>query len=154
MLNRLKHFLESVADNDPTAEKNIIEDHQIAAAALLLHAALIDGRLEGAEETRLVQLLSERFDLTGEEVNELMKLARVEERQAVDIYTFTRRLSKALSPDEHLVIIEMLWEIVYSDGVLHEYEQNLVWRVAELLHVPPRERIRLKKIVEARRKSS
>ena len=45
-------------------------------------------------------------------------------------------------------IVEMLWEMVYADGTVHEFEDNALWRIAELLNVPSRERIRLRKMVE------
>jgi uncharacterized tellurite resistance protein B-like protein len=48
----------------------------------------------------------------------------------------------------------MLWEIAFSDGVLDDYESNLIWRVAELLHVAPRDRIHLRQQVKARLNSA
>ena len=107
-------------------------------------------RLDQAEHIKLKQLLKDHFELPETEVDESHHPGRQEEHKAIDLYGFTRRLTKELDRDGRMEIIEMLWEIAFSDGVLHEYEQNLIWRVAELMHVETRDRIRLRKIVEAR----
>ena len=57
------------------------------------------------------------------------------ENEAVDLYRFTSVLKRQMSEDERIRVIENLWEIVFADGASHEFEENLVWRVAELLGV-------------------
>jgi len=78
-----------------------------------------------------------------------MVAAERSERDAVDIYSFTYKLKKALSEEDRLQIIEMMWEIAYADGEVHGYEDNLIWRTAELMGIPSRERIRARKKIEA-----
>ena len=72
------------------------------------------------------------------------------EQESVDLYSFTSVLCRELDQGGRQRIVEMLWEIVLADGVLHEYEADLVSRGAKLLGVSPRDRVRLKKIVENR----
>ncbi len=76
--------------------------------------------------------------------------ARAADNEAVDLYQFTSVLMRSLSGEERLKFIELLWEIVYSDGENHELEDNLVWRVAELLGVDGRDRVLLRQAVQAR----
>jgi uncharacterized tellurite resistance protein B-like protein len=57
---------------------------------------------------------------------------------------------RELNQDGRKRIVEMLWEVVMADGVVHEFESNLVWRTAELLCVSTRDRVMLRKAVEAR----
>ena len=149
MLNRLKKMIDGLGTSQ-ASHTLPEEDQRLAAAALLVHATLIDGHLDPAEEEKLHELLQAHYQLSEGEAIELIELAREEESRAVDLYGFTRKLTKTLEPDERLKIIEMLWEIACSDGVLNEFEENLVWRVAELMHVAPRERIRLRQMVKAR----
>jgi len=71
-------------------------------------------------------------------------------QEPVDLYSFTSVLCRELDQEGRQRIVEMLWEIVLADGVLHEYEADLVSRGAELLGVSTRDRVRLRKIVENR----
>ncbi|MCF6198877.1 MAG: TerB family tellurite resistance protein, partial [Hyphomicrobiaceae bacterium] len=110
----------------------------------------VDGELAQTERSKLQDLLEKNYELSPVEAAELIKLGQKEDAKAVDLYGFTRRLARTLELDQRLEIIEMLWEIAYADGILHEFEQNLIWRVAELMHVETRERVRLRQKVQAR----
>ena len=70
--------------------------------------------------------------------------------ESVDLYQFTSVLCRALDQEGRKRIVEMLWEVVLADGVVHEFEANLVWRAAELLGVSTRDRVSLRKAVESR----
>ena len=134
----------------PEAEPVAEADLPLATAALLIHAAAIDGSLEQAEMTKLAELLKRRFDLAEAEVQDLIERGRAEEREAVDLYRFTRVMTEGLDEEGREHVIELLWEMAYADGVLDDYESNLVWRVAELIGVATRERVRLRQEVQAR----
>lgn len=125
------------------------QDLRQAAAALLVHACAIDGVIEEVEAAKLQDVLKKRFELSDEDVRALIVAAERREREAVDLYRFTSQLKSNMSEEERLKLIEMMWEIVFADGEIHEFEDNLVWRTAELLGISARERIRLKKKVEA-----
>ena len=64
--------------------------------------------------------------------------------EAVDLYGFTSVLKRTTDEEERLAIVEMMWEIVYADGHVHEFEDNTIWRVAELLGVSTRDRMTLR----------
>jgi uncharacterized tellurite resistance protein B-like protein len=126
------------------------DELQLAAAALLVHAAVIDGNTADDELAKLKALLQERFSLSDSDADRLIEEGTTRERDAVDLYRFTSVLCRELDQDGRKRIVEMLWEMVMADGELHEFEDNLVWRVAELLGVSTRDRITLKKSVAAR----
>jgi len=123
---------------------------QLAAAALLVHASLIDGRADPEERRKLKSLLQVRFNLGDDEFERILGEAKAWEQESVDLYSFTSVLCRELDQEGRQRIVEMLWEIVLADGVLHEYEADLVSRGAELLGVSTRDRVRLRKIVESR----
>lgn len=123
------------------------DELQIATAALLIHAVTVDGTVTETEIERLQALLKSHFQLGNEELQHLLDEAGLQEREAVDIYRFTAPLRDRLSPEDKRNIIEMMWRLVYADGELDAAEDNLIWRTAELLAVPARERMELKRIV-------
>ncbi len=122
-------------------------DERLALAALLVRAAAIDGVSSEEERAKLRDLLARKFDLSGDELDVLIEDAIAAEADAVDLYRFTSVLKNSMSEDERIRVIENLWEIVYADGKSDEFEENLVWRVAELLGVNRRDRIAAKRQV-------
>jgi uncharacterized tellurite resistance protein B-like protein len=145
-----KDLVDRVAGHEKPA-RNFHEDElRLAAAALLVHASMIDGQVDPSERRKLKDLLQNRFELGGDEVRQLVREADVEESESVDLYGFTSILCRELDQDGRKRIVEMLWEVVMADGVVHEFESNLVWRTAELLGVSTRDRVMLRKAVESR----
>ncbi len=122
-------------------------DERLALAALLVRAAAIDGVSSEEERAKLRDLLARTFNLSGDELDVLIEDAIAAEAEAVDLYRFTSVLKNSMSEDERIRVIESLWEIVYADGKSDEFEENLVWRVAELLAVNRRDRIAAKRLV-------
>ena len=137
--------------NPQTRTGNLREEElRLAAAALLVNATAIDGEVAPEERRKLKTLLQTHFQLGDEESRRLIREAEVREQEAVDLYRFTSVLCGELDQDGRKQIIEMLWEIAMADGVVHEFESNLVWRVAELLGVSDRDRVLLNKMVASR----
>lgn len=130
------------------------EELRVAAAALLVRTSTIDGEVDDRERERIEKLIEDNYGLSRSETRKLMAEARAREHDAVDLYGFTSTLARHLDGEGRQKIVEMLWEVVMADGVVHEFESNLVWRAAELLHVTSRDRIRLRKQVEARQMSA
>jgi uncharacterized tellurite resistance protein B-like protein len=122
----------------------------VGAAALLIHAAVIDGNMTGKEREMLRALIKQRFELDDEATGELVEQATTAEHDAVDLYHFTSILNRMLDETGRRRFIEMLWEMVYADGRVSEFEDNLIWRVADLLFVPSRERIEIRRRVAAK----
>jgi uncharacterized tellurite resistance protein B-like protein len=120
---------------------------QLAQAALMFHVVAADGIVTDGEKNRLSALLAEKFGLGGEDTQALIEEARTADSEAVDLYTFTRTLKRELDPAAKIAIIRDLWQMVYADGEVHEFEDNIVWRIAELLDVEARDRIALKQAV-------
>ena len=148
--NRLVKFVEGVDDEEGRLKDMHEEELRVASAALLINAGSIDGKFDSNEKQKVKALLQRRFDLKPDELKRLFQEASAEEREAVDLYRFTKVLCRDLDQDGRKRIVVMLWEVVMADGVVDEFEANLVWRVAELIGVSTRDRVTLRKMVEAR----
>jgi uncharacterized tellurite resistance protein B-like protein len=148
MFKSIAAFFDSLS-NPGDGEKQGADETQLAIAALLFHAITIDGTVTEAEMARLKPLLSAHFHLSEAEFNRLLTMAQQRERDAIDIYRFTSVLRDRLSLEEKRQIVTMMWHVVYADGELGALEDNLIWRTAELLAVPARDRMELKQMVRA-----
>ncbi len=144
MLNALKSFVREITFGDSGKKIFAEDDKRLAAAALLFHLVDIDGIIEDSESEKLRQILQARYELSDEETSELIAAAKQRDEEAVDLYGFTSVLKRTTDEAERLAIIEMMWEIVYADGHVHEFEDNTIWRVAELLGVSSRDRMTLR----------
>lgn len=147
MLNSLKSFFNELAGGTKHQERFEDNDYRLAAAALLVHVIGIDGAVSPRERQRLHNVVKYRFNLNDADTAELIEEATQIEGEAVDLYRFTSLLNRSLDEEGRRRIIEMMWELIYVDGQVNEFEDNLVWRVADLLHVSSRERIELRRQV-------
>jgi uncharacterized tellurite resistance protein B-like protein len=125
------------------------DDYRVAAVALLVHTAVIDGSITDQARDELHALIKQRFNLDDSATDELVAKATAAEQNAIDLYRFTARLNRSLDDAGRARLVEMMWQIVYTDGVVSEFEDNLLWRAADLLGVSQGERIALRERVAA-----
>ncbi len=119
-------------------------DTKLSVTALLVHLAAIDGVVTETERKTIASVLKERFGLDGDDVKRLVAEATRRDAESVDFYQFTSALSR-LPETERLAIIREMWQVVFADGFNHELEDNMVWRVAELIGISTRQRTLLRK---------
>src|SRR5689334_14977320 len=141
MFESFKNFVSEFVDGEKHPGQFADNDYRLAAAALLVHAAAIDGDILPSERDRLHAVIKQGFGLDDEATSELIAKATAAEQESVDLYHFTQALNRALDEPGRARVIAMMWEIVYADGQRDELEDNLLWRAADLLGVSPRERI-------------
>ena len=144
MFEAFRHFVTDFVEGGKHPSEFGEDDYRLAAAALLVHCAAIDGEVSEPERNKLYAIIKQRFNLSDAATAELIEKATTAEHEAVDLYHFTHLLNRALDETGRAKVIEMMWEIVYADGARDELEDNLLWRAADLLGVPPRERIELR----------
>jgi uncharacterized tellurite resistance protein B-like protein len=143
MLEHFRKFLAEVSQGGKHPAHFEHNDYRLAAAALLVHAAAIDGNISDVERMKLHAVIKRRFDLDEADTDALVAEATAAELEAIDLYHFTSLINRALDEDGRRRIVEMMWEIVYADGRVTEFESNLIWRAADLLGISSRERIEL-----------
>jgi uncharacterized tellurite resistance protein B-like protein len=145
MLDRIQQFLKSF---DGTADDPARDDPRVAAAALLVHVANADGSFTPDERARLAAALQREFEIDSAEAGRLIEAGRRADADAVDLYTFTSVLMQRMDEAQRLSIVEAIWAIIYADDGLHELEDNLAWRISELLGISSRERIAAKRAAQ------
>jgi len=147
MLDSLKNFLSELTGGEKHPGRFEENDYRLAAAALLIHASTIDGAMTDNERSKLRAVLKSRFSLNDAATDELIDVSTLAENEAVDLYRFTSLLNRSLDEPGRLGIVEMMWEVVFADGRVNEFEDNLMWRAADLLGVSSRDRIALRRRV-------
>jgi len=144
MFESFRNFVAEFVEGEKHPSHFADNDYRLAAVALLVHAATIDGEMSDSERAKLQAVVKRRFNLDDAVADELIDKATLAEHEAVDLYHFTSLLNRVLDEEGRARVIEMMWEIVYADGRRDELEDNLLWRAADLLGVSQRERIELR----------
>lgn len=135
MIEALKAFLlGGQRDAAPRADQA-----QIAIIALLIRAATSDADFAEAERQAITRIAASYFHLSDVELTKLIALAEAEEAQTMDLYRWAQTIKQHYDEAARIELVEKLWEVVYADGKLDDYEANLLRRVAGLIYVPDRE---------------
>ena len=116
-------------------EKAEAHNPQLAAAALLVEIMNADHQLSDDESESIKNILFDTLFITKEVAEKLLTTAKQAVHQATDLYRFTEVINAGYSYDEKVALIESLWKVAYSDKHLDKYEEHMVRRIADLLHV-------------------
>ena len=139
MLVRFKRFLDAYEVPKSELPPHSSDEKQLACAVLLVEAAKLDAEFGPEERRRIRELVRARFDLSEEEAAALTAEAEATSEASVEWQHFTTTIKDGFDHAERVELIEMLWEVAYADGRLHDYEASLLRRVAGLLYVADRE---------------
>ena len=122
----------------------------LAVAALLFHVIDADGVVTDDERARLIDVLVSDYGLSAGEAERVAEAGRAANDEAVDLYHFTSILKNRLDEAARIRFVEELWEVTFADGQVHELEDNVIWRVSDLLGVSTRDRMLRKRAVAGR----
>ena len=131
MFDKLKTFF----DKKTEITEFSFDSDKIAVVALLISTAKYDGNFDDSEKLEIQKLIESYFSLSSQKTDDLFKAAEKLESEANDLHQFTRSLNEVLNEEEKLKIMELIWKIVMADGVIDNYEENLVRRLSGLLYL-------------------
>jgi uncharacterized tellurite resistance protein B-like protein len=140
----MKSILIKLFQPMPSQEKQTDNEHalRVSTAALLIEASRADFEQDASELAHMRQLLAQQFSLDDGALDELMDQAHQEADDLISLQHITRVLNEQFDQAMKTRIIEMMWQVVFADGVKCHYEEHLIRQVAELLYVPHSEFIR------------
>ena len=120
------------------------------AMALLIQAALIDGNFTDEERDVILAIIERDYGASSDEAVALVEEAEARVRKSAHMFRLTTAINKSMDADEKLALMEKLWTVVLADNVINKFEDNLMRRLAGLLHVPDRENGLARQRVQAR----
>ncbi len=115
------------------------DETQAAAVALLVEAAVMDGDFDDGERQTIARILGRQFGLEAAAAEDLIRAGEGAVELSHQLYAFTRVVKEGFDFEQRIRMIEMLWEVAYADGELHDFEASLVRRVSGLIHVTDRD---------------
>ncbi len=145
MLSSIKRFFEErigESENDKSGNE------QLAVAALLVEVMIIDGDIADTELNTIIKSLRELLDIKENDLRELIELSKKEVNTATSLYQFTRQINESYNIDKKIELMTTLWRVAYADGKLDKYEENIIRRIADLIHIRHSEYIKCKVIAK------
>jgi len=146
MIDAIKRFFD---DNLGTPAQDEEESRricrlQLASAALMMELMRTDRHIDAKERETFSEALRRTFDLDAQTLKEISELAETEAQQATSLYEFTSLVNDSYSFEEKRTLLENMWRVAFADHHLDKYEEQLIRKIADLIHVPHSEFIRCK----------
>jgi len=134
MLNHISNWMKDLA----AANAAIPDDETKLArtiAALLVEAAMADGKIDSTEYAHIHHMLVTQLDVPADEATTLLENSVASHDDRIEIHSLTRQIRHETAADDRCVILEMIWMVVLADGQLDAHESQLMRRLAGLLFV-------------------
>ena len=137
MLKKIQSFFETHLNPSAAETLGVSRDHvvQLTSSALLIELIKVDHSVTNDEQAAVFKALNDAFDLDQSEIDELIELAESEVKDATSLYQFTSLVNEHYQPAEKAQLLEALWHVAFADGNIDRYEENLIRRVCELIHL-------------------
>lgn len=137
MLKMLTDLFDSLLPPTPGSDPQAAEQAlQLATAVMLVEVMRADSSFHAGEREAVLAALRDKFALSADEAQRLSALAQASAQQATDLFAFTSRINERFEMPEKLRMVEHMWRVAYADGHLSDHERHVLWRIADLLHVP------------------
>jgi len=130
LINLLKNIFENKTSNLETEYDNLE-----LLCGLMIEAANSDGIIDKNEFQKINTVLTETFKEDPKEVSTYLEKAVQNKNNSKSLHFYTSKINKSFSDEKKIMLIETLWEIVLSDGEIHDYESSLIRRLAGLLYI-------------------
>lgn len=133
LIARLRAYAADAFGLSASPEEAEAVDERLAAIALLVHVARVDGVLDAAESERLCRLVEGRYAGNREQAEALIARAASVDSQTRDMALLVEMMGHEFGESERARLLSMAWSVAGADGTVHEFEEALVWRLGRLL---------------------
>jgi len=131
----LLQSLKNIFTNDDKANHQIKNKEIDILSGLMIEAANTDGRITQEELNKISFSLINVFKEDPKIVEESLTKAFDNKENSKSLYFYTSKLNKTFSDEKKIILIEVLWEVILSDDEVHDFETNLIRRLAGLLYI-------------------
>ncbi|MBI04235.1 MAG: hypothetical protein CMI96_00280 [Pelagibacteraceae bacterium] len=131
MFKSLKNFFEKSQSSAVNDSKSI----EVILCGLMIEAANTDGNISDEEMKKIHSSLLDVFKIDPKEASQYIEIAKENFDQSKSLYFYTSQINKNYSDEQKLILLEILWEIILIDGKIHDFESNMIRRLAGLLYI-------------------
>ena len=146
MLSKIKEFFqENIAIEEKVADdKESSNKVAIATCALMLEMAHTDEEFSEIEEAEIKNIMQSEFDISENKIDEIIELSNEERKESLDLWQFTNLINENFSKEEKIKVIEFIWQVIFADEKVDQYEEYLIRKLSYLLNVDHKDMIEAK----------
>ena len=135
MINKIKEFITKFSNKEEIEEESDFSQLNNACAALLVEIAFADKEFDETEKTSLKLTLMETYAIEEADIDEIIKDAENTVAESTSLYGYTRIVNDEFEYDDKLSLLKNLWKVAYADGNLDKYEEHLLRKISDLIHI-------------------
>jgi len=144
MINKIKDLLTKFGNKEEIEEESDLSQLNNACAALLIEIAFADREFDETEKISLKQTLIETYAIEDNEIDEIIKDAEKTVSESTSLYGYTRIVNDEFEYKDKLNLLRNLWKVAYADGNLDKYEEHLIRKISDLVHISHSDYINIK----------
>ena len=144
MINKIKELITKFGNKEEIGEESDLSQLNNACAALLVEIAFADKEFDETEKTSLKLALMETYAIEEADIDEIIKDAENTVAESTSLYGYTRIVNDEFEYDDKLSLLKNLWKVAYADGNLDKYEEHLLRKISDLIHISHSDYINIK----------
>ena len=144
MIKKLRDLISNFSKKTENEDIQDISDIDNACAALLVEIAFADKNFDESEQDSLKKSLMECYKISEEEINEIIEDAEITVKESTSLYGYTRIVNDEFEYTDKLDLLRNMWKIAYADGNLDKYEEHLIRKTSDLIHISHSDYIKIK----------
>tara|TARA_B100001175_G_scaffold203081_1_gene172397 strand:- start:779 stop:1231 length:453 start_codon:yes stop_codon:yes gene_type:complete len=144
MIKRIKDLLSNFSNQEEVIEDEKISSLDKACSALLIEVAYADKVFDESEINSLKESLKETYDIDEEIINELISDAKKTIDESTSLYEYTRVVNDEFDYSDKLELLSRIWKLAFADGNLDKYEDHLIRKISDLIHISHSDFIKIK----------
>ena len=144
MMNKIKDLITRFSTKKEITEESSSTLLDNACAALLVEIAFADKDFDETEKTSLKQSLIETYAVDESDIEEIIKDAEETVSESTSLYGYTRVVNDEFEYEDKLSLLKNLWKVAYADGNLDKYEEHLIRKISDLIHISHTDYINIK----------
>ena len=144
MINKIRELITKFGNKEEIEEESDLSQLNKACAALLVEIAFADKEFDDTEKTSLKLTLMETYSIEEADIDEIIKDAENTVAESTSLYGYTRIVNDEFEYDDKLSLLKNLWKVAYADGNLDKYEEHLIRKISDLVHISHSDYINIK----------
>ena len=144
MIKRIKDLLSNFSNQEEDVEDEKISSLDKACSALLIEVAYADKIFDESEIISLKESLKETYDIDDTIIDELISDAKKTVDESTSLYEYTRVVNDEFEYSDKLELLSRIWRLAFADGNLDKYEEHLIRKISDLIHISHSDFIKIK----------
>ena len=144
MINKIKDLITKFGKEEEIQEESNLTLLNNSCAALLVEIAFADKDFDETEKASLKQSLIETYGIDESDIEEIIKDAEETVSESTSLYGYTSIVNTEFQYGDKLKLLRNLWKIAYADGYLDKYEEHLLRKISDLIHISHSDYINIK----------